>query len=141
MVIAYRAARLLVNSTAEIIEDGAVLIEGETIVSAGAWNSLGADLESSITVKDLGDVTLMPGLFDCHVIPSSFHGRNNATIINSALAGSPPIGSYGVEYDKGGIERPGPSSAHGKARYQTTGRRRDQRKGPWIPRSHSHHHP
>lgn len=79
MVIAYRAARLLVNSTAEIIEDGAVLIEGESIVRAGAWKSLGVDLER-ITVKDLGDVTLMPGLFDCHVIPSSFHGRNNATV-------------------------------------------------------------
>lgn len=66
MTIAYRAARLLTSSDAEIIQDGVVVVDGELITAVGPWSTVSAFLGNS-QVKDLGDVTLMPGLFDCHV--------------------------------------------------------------------------
>ncbi|KIK60200.1 hypothetical protein GYMLUDRAFT_1000090 [Collybiopsis luxurians FD-317 M1] len=73
---AIRAARLLLSSNAEIIQDGAVVVQGDTIVASGSWLTIQPTLPPDTSVLDLGDLTLMPGLFDCHVHlsmdPSSF---------------------------------------------------------------------
>ncbi|KAF5371098.1 hypothetical protein D9757_010818 [Collybiopsis confluens] len=62
-----RAARLLLSSDSDIIQDGAVVIKGETIISSGLWLAVQPTLSPDTEILDLGDVTLMPGLFDCHV--------------------------------------------------------------------------
>lgn len=61
-----RAQRLLTSSTESIIENGAVVVDGATILAAGAWDDV-SQTAGEAEVLDLGDVTLMPGLFDCHV--------------------------------------------------------------------------
>lgn len=66
MVIAIRADRVLRSSSAELISDGAVVVDKGRIVQVGTWESLRPGL-SGAQVRDLGDATLMPGLFDCHV--------------------------------------------------------------------------
>jgi imidazolonepropionase-like amidohydrolase len=67
MSVVLRASRLLLSSTVDIIEDGAVIIQGDRILRAGSWTGLKDVVPMSAEIKDLGDVTLMPGLFDCHV--------------------------------------------------------------------------
>ena len=74
MTVAYRAARLLTSSNAELIQDGVVVVDGEILTDVGSWTDIGDSLGSS-EVKDLGDVTLMPGLFDCHVIDPKIRPR------------------------------------------------------------------
>lgn len=66
MVQAIRAARLLTSSSAKLLENGVVVVDGETITSVGTWSEIKGSL-ADIPIQDLGDVTLMPGLFDCHV--------------------------------------------------------------------------
>ena len=62
-----RAARLLVDSEAEIIDDGAVAEVSGKILYAGSWSSVEQQLrtqgfsESTERMHNLGDVTLMPG--------------------------------------------------------------------------------
>ena len=62
-----RAARLLVDSEAEIINDGAVAEVSGKILYAGRWSGLNQHLrthglaEATEPMQDLGDVTLMPG--------------------------------------------------------------------------------
>lgn len=62
-----RAARLLLDRSAEIIQDGVVIIDNGLITHAGPWGQIVNSIAISHEVRDLGDVTLMPGLFDCHV--------------------------------------------------------------------------
>src|SRR5436190_17640260 len=45
------------------IENGAVSIQGDRIVSVGAWSDLAAGARE---VKDLGEVILLPGLINAH---------------------------------------------------------------------------
>lgn len=62
--VAYRAARLLDGLGGAPVRDGAVLVEGERIAAVGpAADVLGHDH----ALVELGDVTLLPGLVDCHV--------------------------------------------------------------------------
>lgn len=73
MATAIRALRVLPSANSEVIKDGAVIVEGDRIVKVGAWDELKASVDSQ-SVKELGDVTLMPGLFDCHVSNRSVAG-------------------------------------------------------------------
>ncbi|KAH6995670.1 hypothetical protein BKA56DRAFT_694922, partial [Ilyonectria sp. MPI-CAGE-AT-0026] len=66
MSTAIRAARVLPSSQADIIQDGVVVVCGDRITKVGTWDSL-KDSHGASTVEDLGNVTLMPGLFDCHL--------------------------------------------------------------------------
>ncbi|KAL2670357.1 hypothetical protein Neosp_014824 [[Neocosmospora] mangrovei] len=79
-VQAIRAARVLPSSSSHLIQDGVVLIQDERIKLVGHWATLEKDLEG-VAVRDLGDVTLMPGLFDCHLDPS---GINTSTEVSTA---------------------------------------------------------
>ena len=57
------AARMLDVANARIITPGEVLVEGERIVAAGP----SVPHAAGVTVVDLGDTTLMPGMIDAHV--------------------------------------------------------------------------
>ena len=59
---AVRAARLLDVKSGTLIANAVVLIEGERISAVGA----GLPIPAGADVIDLGDVTLLPGLIDCH---------------------------------------------------------------------------
>ncbi|KAL0576088.1 hypothetical protein V5O48_005887 [Marasmius crinis-equi] len=65
--LALRSRRLLISANAALIHDGVVVVEGDRIMAADSWDALHSQLDEGIQVRDLGDVTLMPGLFDCHV--------------------------------------------------------------------------
>ncbi|HEX8773124.1 MAG TPA: amidohydrolase family protein [Pyrinomonadaceae bacterium] len=59
---AIRAAQLLDVKSGTLLRNAVVLIEGERISAVGA----GLPIPAGTTVIDLGDVTLLPGLIDCH---------------------------------------------------------------------------
>lgn len=59
---AVRAARLLDVKSGALINNAVVLVEGERISAVGA----GLPIPPGANVIDLGDVTLLPGLIDCH---------------------------------------------------------------------------
>src|ERR1041384_2925849 len=59
---AVRAARLLDVKNGTLINNAVVLIEGERISAVGS----GLPIPARARVIDLGDVTLLPGLIDCH---------------------------------------------------------------------------
>jgi imidazolonepropionase-like amidohydrolase len=63
MPTTYTAARLYTGQSDQLIAPGAVTLDGDTIVYAGAL----ADAPAAGQRVDLGDATLMPGLIDCHV--------------------------------------------------------------------------
>jgi len=59
---AVRAARLLDVKSGTLLNNAVVLIEGERISAVGS----GLPIPAGAKVIDLGDVTLLPGLIDCH---------------------------------------------------------------------------
>lgn len=63
VTVAYRAKRIVDGISEHAIEDGAVIVEGASIVSVVP----GEDIPSGAEVVELGDATLMPGLVDAHV--------------------------------------------------------------------------
>src|ERR1700694_2749541 len=60
-----RAARLVDGTGAASTADGAVLIDGERIVEVGPAAAVACPAEAERL--DFPDLTLMPGLVDCHV--------------------------------------------------------------------------
>ncbi|KAL4883971.1 hypothetical protein BJY04DRAFT_215854 [Aspergillus karnatakaensis] len=90
MTLAFRAARLLASSFADLIHDGVVVIEGDRITHVGSWESLSKTAQPpELTIRDLGNVTLMPGLFDCHVHlqldPTNHSGGTTIDLPDDAL--------------------------------------------------------
>ncbi|HEV7429080.1 MAG TPA: amidohydrolase family protein [Thermoanaerobaculia bacterium] len=61
--IIIRAARLFDGTSDTIIQNGAIVVQGNRIVAAGA----NITAPASAQIIDLGDVTLLPGLIDSHV--------------------------------------------------------------------------
>src|SRR5437867_13277386 len=60
------AARLLDGSGAPPIDQGALLIEGEQIVSLGRAAEMRVPDGASVDRKDYGAATILPGLVDAH---------------------------------------------------------------------------
>ncbi|HEX9105385.1 MAG TPA: amidohydrolase family protein, partial [Polyangia bacterium] len=60
--IALRAERLLDVKTGRVVKNAVVIVDGERIRAAGD----GVKVPPDATVIDLGAVTLLPGLIDCH---------------------------------------------------------------------------
>lgn len=61
--VAYRADRIVDGISDRPIDDGAVLVENQRIVSVGSAR----DLNPGVRVVDLSGATLLPGLIDAHV--------------------------------------------------------------------------
>jgi imidazolonepropionase-like amidohydrolase len=62
------ADRVLAGAELALIDHGAIIVDGETITWVGREADLSADLYApDADVQWLGDVTLLPGLIDCHV--------------------------------------------------------------------------
>ncbi|KAJ4203430.1 hypothetical protein NW759_015182 [Fusarium solani] len=89
MAVAFRAARLLPSSAAEVIEDGVVVVRDGRIAEVGSYRALQQSIPANTAVRDLGDVTLMPGLFDCHVHlqmdPSTINTSTEITMTDDEL--------------------------------------------------------
>src|SRR5690242_6015526 len=60
------AARLLDVRNGKLVENAAVLIEGDKIKEVGGASSVRAHAPKDATVINLGNATLIPGLIDCH---------------------------------------------------------------------------
>jgi imidazolonepropionase-like amidohydrolase len=60
--IAVKAARLIDTKAASVIQNPVVLIEGDRVKEVGS----GIAVPAGYQVIDLGGVTLLPGLIDCH---------------------------------------------------------------------------
>ncbi|KAJ4468247.1 hypothetical protein J3R30DRAFT_3560395 [Lentinula aciculospora] len=68
MVIAIRSARLLIESSRDLISNNSVVVvNGDIVVTAGIWDDIAPTLPEGTEIIDLGDTTVLPGLFDCHV--------------------------------------------------------------------------
>ena len=61
-----RAARLLDVRSGSYIKNAAIWIRGERIKAVGSAIDVLKDTPASVEVLDLGDVTVLPGLIDCH---------------------------------------------------------------------------
>jgi imidazolonepropionase-like amidohydrolase len=61
-----RAARLLDVRAGRVLENQAVLVEGDRVRQIGPASSITSEFGRSARVVDLGNFTLLPGLVDCH---------------------------------------------------------------------------
>ncbi|MDB6166505.1 MAG: amidohydrolase [Lacunisphaera sp.] len=61
-----KAARLLDPAAGKLLANQAVLIENDRVQADGPAAELAKNLPADTAVIDLGDVTLLPGLIDCH---------------------------------------------------------------------------
>jgi len=61
-----KVARIITGDGKTVIENGAVLLEGEIIAAVGTYNELHA-AHPDVEVRDYADATLMPGFIDMHV--------------------------------------------------------------------------
>ena len=61
-----RAARVLDVRAGSYIKGAAIWVEGERIKAVGRESDVSRQAPASAEVLDLGDVTLLPGLIDCH---------------------------------------------------------------------------
>lgn len=78
MATIFHAARLLTDAESKIVENGAVLVDGHVITGVGTRGELLSRVPKAELV-DLGDVTLLPGLIDCHVHLSFDPGSGTTT--------------------------------------------------------------
>src|SRR5947209_3119646 len=60
--VAIRAARLLDVRSGEIINNAVIVVEGDRVKAVGR----NVAVPPGARILDLGDVTLLPGLIDCH---------------------------------------------------------------------------
>ena len=62
-IIVLKAAHLFDAVTGKLVDNGVIVVEGDTIKSTGNAN----DIPAGAKIIDLGDATLLPGLIDAHV--------------------------------------------------------------------------
>jgi len=62
-----RAEKVLTGKRGEVIDRGAVLVEGDKIVRIGTQRDIGEPKDADVNVIDFRDSTLMPGMIDAHV--------------------------------------------------------------------------
>lgn len=61
-----RAGRVLDVRNAKYVPDQGILTEGERIKELGPWEQVRAHAPKDVTVIDLSEATVLPGLIDCH---------------------------------------------------------------------------
>ena len=62
-----KSSLVLTGHSGEVISNGAVIVQGGNIVKVGSQQELEVLMEPSMEVIDFKDMTLMPGMIDCHV--------------------------------------------------------------------------
>jgi imidazolonepropionase-like amidohydrolase len=89
--ILLKAARLLDVRTGKYVTNVAVLIENDRIKEAGPLAAVQAHVPKNAAVIDLGAVTLLPGLIDCHahLLTAGTSISPQETILNAAVGMSP----------------------------------------------------
>jgi imidazolonepropionase-like amidohydrolase len=65
-ITAVKAARFIDPAAGQVLVDRAVVIEGDKVKSIGPAADVLKSLPAGAHVIDLGDVTVLPGLIDCH---------------------------------------------------------------------------
>ena len=75
--IVIRAARMLDVKSGALSGDAVVIVEGERITAAGS----GIPIPKDARVIDLNDVTLLPGLIDCHTHLMSSSAEDYGTML------------------------------------------------------------
>ena len=65
-VTVIKAAHFVDTATGKVLNDQAVVVEGDRVVSVGAAADVMKNLPTGAKVVDLGNVTLLPGFIDCH---------------------------------------------------------------------------
>ena len=65
-LIALKAARVIDTATGSVLNDQVVLIEGDKVKSIGPAADVVKGLPPEARTIDLGDVTMLPGMIDCH---------------------------------------------------------------------------
>ncbi|HEX8147212.1 MAG TPA: amidohydrolase family protein [Pyrinomonadaceae bacterium] len=91
-----RAARMLDPRAGRVINDAAVVVEGERVTAVGA----AAPVPEGAKVIDLGDVTLLPGLIDAHTHITYHFDRT---------------GRFGISWDSGPDETLGYARENARA--------------------------
>lgn len=75
-MIAIKARRVIDGYSAEVIDDGVVLVEGERIVDVGPVARVAVPVAAETI--DLGDETVLPGLVDMHAHMPMRHDRDGS---------------------------------------------------------------
>jgi imidazolonepropionase-like amidohydrolase len=95
--IALKAAHLFDAVSGKLLDNGVIVISGETIKSVGS----GIDVPSDAKVIDLGNATLMPGFIDAHVHLSDASSDNwYKDFYNGIMRFPAEQALYGAHYAK-----------------------------------------
>ncbi len=86
-------AKVLIDGTGKVINNPAVIIEGNKIVAVSTKENIPKD----ITVINLGDYTLLPGLIDMHVHPSITDDDYQVAHLRTSSAAKALIGLKNVQ--------------------------------------------
>lgn len=65
-LVAIKAARVIAPQTGSVLVNQLILIEGEKVKAVGPAADLEPTLPAGTKRLDLGDITVLPGLIDCH---------------------------------------------------------------------------
>lgn len=65
-LVAIKAARVIAPQAGSVLVNQLILIEGEKVKAVGPADELEPTLPAGTKRLDLGDVTVLPGLIDCH---------------------------------------------------------------------------
>jgi imidazolonepropionase-like amidohydrolase len=65
-LVLVKAGRLLDVRVGEYVENGEVLVEGDRVKAVGSMVKSPLEVGENLRVIDVGDLTLLPGLIDCH---------------------------------------------------------------------------
>ena len=102
-VVAIRADRMIDVISGKIVQHAVVIVDGEKIRAVGPDLSIPAGAR----VLNLGDVTLLPGLIDCHthLLQSYYNSMGDGqNIVTTTTLGTPKRVMIGVKNARGMIE-------------------------------------
>jgi imidazolonepropionase-like amidohydrolase len=102
-VLAIRADRMIDVNSGKIIPHAVVLVDGENIKAAGS----AIDIPKGARIIDLGNVTLLPGLIDCHthLLQTYYNSMGDGqNIVTTTTLGTAKRAMIGVHNARGMIE-------------------------------------